>query len=47
MAKEGVDLWQAVELQADKPFNKPTTLFKKLDHSIVEEERSRLGKPSE
>ncbi len=40
----GLDLWKAAELQAGKPFNQPTPLIKKLDHSIVEEERARLGK---
>ena len=47
LVTEGVDLWQPVKLEAGRPFKKPATLFKKLDHSIVEEERSRLGKPSE
>ncbi len=46
MAREGLDLWQPVDLEAGKEFLQPQPLFKKLDHSIVEEERSRLGKPS-
>ncbi len=46
LAQEGSDSWTAGLLEADKPFNQPAALFKKLDHSIVEEERSRLGKPS-
>jgi hypothetical protein len=32
-----------VELAGGKPFNQPQPLVKKLDHSIVEEERARLG----
>ena len=46
LAVEGSDTWVARELEGGKPFNQPAALFKKLDHSIVEEERSRLGKPS-
>ena len=44
MAREGVNLWQPLNLEAGKPFNQPYPLVKKLDHSIVEEERARLGK---
>lgn len=40
---ESQDLWQAVEIQAGAAFNQPVPMFKKLDHSIVEEERARLG----
>ncbi|MGV8050332.1 MAG: methionine--tRNA ligase [Anaerolineaceae bacterium] len=40
---EGVDLWRAATLKAGKPFNQPVPLVKKLDHSIVEDERARLG----
>ena len=47
LATEGSDLWTAVEMDEGNPFNQPAALFKKLDHSIVEEERSRLGKPSD
>jgi methionyl-tRNA synthetase len=38
------DLWQPVELEPGKTFNKPQPLFQKLDESIVEEERARLGR---
>lgn len=41
----GEDLWQPKPLQAGRRFNAPTALFKKLDHSIVEAERQRLGQP--
>jgi methionyl-tRNA synthetase len=44
MAREGINLWQPLSLEAGKPFNQPSPLVKKLDHSIVEEERARLGK---
>jgi len=37
------DLWQPDELIPGKPFKKPEPLFTKLDASIVEEERARLG----
>lgn len=37
------DLWQPVELTPGKAFMPPSPLFKKLDASIVGEERSRLG----
>lgn len=46
MVREGLDLWQPVDLEADKEFLQPQPLFKKLDHSIVDDERGRLGKPS-
>ncbi len=35
--------WKPSELQPGKAFNKPSPLFKKLDKSVVEEERARLG----
>ncbi|MEJ2562676.1 MAG: class I tRNA ligase family protein [Anaerolineales bacterium] len=35
--------WAASELEAGRKFRKPKPLFKKLDDSIVEQERSRLG----
>jgi len=38
------DLWQPVELKSGEAFAKPNPLFKKLDSSIVEKERARLGK---
>jgi len=43
LAREGVDLWQPLTLEANRPFNQPVPLVKKLDHSIVEAERARLG----
>ena len=46
LAKEGSNFWVAQELVGDMPFNQPEVLFKKLDHSIVEEERNRLGNPT-
>ena len=41
--KAGQDLWQAGRIEGGRAFQQPTALFKKLDHSIVDEERSRLG----
>jgi len=41
---EAKDIWQPEKLAAGKPFNQPSALFVKLDHSIVNEERDRLGK---
>jgi len=35
--------WKASELKPRAAFNKPEPLFKKLDKSVVEEERARLG----
>jgi methionyl-tRNA synthetase len=37
------DLWEPKVLAAGKVMNQPAPLFKKLDESIVEEERARLG----
>ena len=37
------DLWIPGELKPGKTFEKPAPLFEKLDASIVEEERERLG----
>jgi len=45
--KQGQDIWKPVELEAGMAFNQPVPLIKKLDHKIVEEERARLGKPSD
>ena len=45
LTDQGEDLWQPKPLQAGRRFNAPTALFKKLDHSIVEAERQRLGQP--
>jgi len=36
--------WKPSELKPDARLNQPGPLFKKLDDSIVEEERARLGK---
>ena len=35
--------WKPSQLKAGGLLNQPGTLFRKLDHSIVEEERARLG----
>jgi methionyl-tRNA synthetase len=35
--------WEPSELAPGGPINKPSPLFRKLDQSIVEEERTRLG----
>ncbi len=37
------DLWEPSTLEPGKAFRKPSPLFKKLDASIVEEERAKLG----
>ena len=44
MTSVGQDLWSPVLLPTNKAFKQPVPLFKKLDHGIVEDERSRLGK---
>ncbi|MGA2065841.1 MAG: methionine--tRNA ligase [Thermoguttaceae bacterium] len=36
--------WQPSQLQPGQNLGQPSTLFKKLDESVVEEERGRLGK---
>ena len=36
--------WKASELEPNKPTRQPGPLFKKLEDSVVEEERARLGK---
>jgi methionyl-tRNA synthetase len=36
--------WQPSQLPAGQALQKPAPLFRKLDDSIVEEERARLGK---
>jgi methionyl-tRNA synthetase len=43
LTAKGDDLWHPDELKPGKAFKKPAPLFKKLDESIVEEERGRLG----
>jgi methionyl-tRNA synthetase len=42
----GVDMahWKPSELQPGAKLNQPAPLFKKLEESVVEEERARLGK---
>ncbi len=42
---EGIEglQWKPSELKPGAAFNKPEPLFKKLDKSVVEEERARLG----
>jgi len=44
LSSEGEDLWQPSELSPGKVFNQPAPLFKKLEESIITEERERLGK---
>jgi methionyl-tRNA synthetase len=45
-AGKGVDglQWKPSELKPGAKFNQPAPLFKKLEESVVEEERARLGK---
>lgn len=43
LAQQGKENWQPVQIQPGAPFKQPVALFKKLDHSIVDEERDRLG----
>jgi methionyl-tRNA synthetase len=38
--------WEPSQLKPGQPLNQPGPLFKKLDVKIVEEERSKLGKPA-
>ncbi len=42
--ESGKGEWKPSELKPGMRFEKPEPLFKKLDQSIVEEERGRLGK---
>ncbi len=42
--KSAAGRWEPSNLAPGQPFDKPTPLFRKLDKSIVEEERARLGK---
>jgi len=44
LSGEGKDIWQPGNLEPGKTIHQPGALFIKLDHSMVEEERSRLGK---
>ncbi|MGB4594820.1 MAG: methionine--tRNA ligase [Anaerolineaceae bacterium] len=39
----GQERWEAATIEGGQSFNPPYPLIKKLDHSIVEEERARLG----
>jgi len=39
------DRWQPSQLEPGRAIQKPTVLFQKLDESIVEEERAKLGVP--
>ncbi len=41
---EGKNLWKPSELLPGSLLNKPEPLYKKLDESVVDEERARLGK---
>lgn len=43
-SQAGTDRWLPKTLRGGMAFNQPAPLFKKLEHSIVEEERARLGK---
>ncbi len=42
-AVEGLQ-WKPSELKPGQKLNQPGPLFKKLDESVIEEERARLGK---
>jgi len=42
-AVEGL-LWKPSELKPGQKLNQPGPLFKKLEESVIEEERARLGK---
>ena len=44
LTSEKSDLWEPSTLTPGKAFNQPSPLFQKLEPSIVEEERARLGK---
>jgi methionyl-tRNA synthetase len=39
--------WEPSQLSAGQALRQPAPLFRKLDQSIVESERSRLGQPGE
>jgi methionyl-tRNA synthetase len=41
--ESGTGRWEPSKLQPDQPINKPKPLFKKLEASLIEEERARLG----
>ncbi|MDQ3548983.1 MAG: methionine--tRNA ligase [Chloroflexota bacterium] len=40
------DRWQPSQLKPGHPIQKPTVLFQKLDESVIEEERAKLGVPA-
>lgn len=42
-ASEAIGSWQPAELPVGQKFGEVCPLFKKLDTSIVDEERARLG----
>jgi methionyl-tRNA synthetase len=44
LSGEGKNIWQPTDLIPGKTIRQPSALFTKLDHSMVEEERFRLGK---
>jgi methionyl-tRNA synthetase len=39
-----IEAWKPSQLEPNRQLRQPSPLFKKLDESIVEEERARLGK---
>ena len=43
--EKGTGTWTTSTLKPGQVFKKPAPLYKKLDESIVEEERARLGEP--
>jgi methionyl-tRNA synthetase len=43
LTAKNVDLWKPTKLEPGKTFLQPSPLFQKLDHSIVDEERAKLG----
>jgi len=45
-AGEAAGRWEPSLLQPGQPLNQPAPLFKKLEESVVEEERARLGQPA-
>lgn len=43
--EKAIGAWEAVDIAAGQAFSKPEPLFVKLEDSIIEEERGRLGQP--
>ncbi|MEE8122152.1 MAG: methionine--tRNA ligase, partial [Anaerolineales bacterium] len=39
--------WAPSDLEPGHRFNKPKPMYRKLDESVIDEERERLGQPSE